>query len=174
MLQHHPYKSYRNIKSYVATRMVQHWENSVVTQEDPCRDPSTQSQPQTLSGREAKNLCRDREGLCRDPNHQACLGTVSRHGDPCRNTKPEKSVSHAPSRTRMPVAYAQARLCAWLKNPVATRKTLSLHRLEKPYRDINFSVVTEDLKWAVGLSGPPAPLIFPFSFLSIHPNHNTQ
>ena len=128
MLQHHPYKSYRDIKSYVATRMVQHWENSVATQEDPCRDPSTQSQPQTLSGREAKNLCLDREGLCRDPNHQACLGTMSRHGDPCRNTKPEKFVSHAPSRTRMPVAHAQAGSCAWLKNPVATLKTLSLHR----------------------------------------------
>ena len=41
-----------------------------------------------------KNLCRDRENLCRNPNHPAGLGTVSRHGDPCCDTEPKGSVLH--------------------------------------------------------------------------------
>ena len=42
-----------------------------------------------------KNLCCDREDLCRDPNRPTCLGIVSRHGDPCRDTKPESFVTRA-------------------------------------------------------------------------------
>ena len=36
------------------------------------------------------NLCHGREGLYRDLNHPACLGTVSRHGDACRDTEPAR------------------------------------------------------------------------------------
>ena len=43
----------------------------------------------------SKNLCCDREGLCRDPNHPTYLGTVSRHGDPYHDTEPESSVARA-------------------------------------------------------------------------------
>ena len=42
------------------------------------------------------NICRNREGLCRNPNHPACLGLVSRHGDPCRDIEPKSSVVCAP------------------------------------------------------------------------------
>ena len=39
----------------------------------PCRDTKFMSRCGT------KNLCCDRESLCRDPNRPACLGTLSRH-----------------------------------------------------------------------------------------------
>ena len=71
--------------------------NPVATQGDPCRDLNL-TQAQTLSRHKVyvvtwgQNLCRDRESLCRDPNHPSCLGTVSRHGDPNRDTEQESSV----------------------------------------------------------------------------------
>ena len=53
-----------------------------------------------------KNLCRDKEGLYRDPNHPACLGTVSRQGDLCWDTEPE-ALSYA-----YDVACTQVGSCA--------------------------------------------------------------
>ena len=44
-----------------------------------------------------KNLCREKEGLCHNPNYLAYLGTVSRHKDPCRDTDPEGSVTCVPA-----------------------------------------------------------------------------
>ena len=54
------------------------------------------------------NLCRNREGLCHNPNHLACLGTVSRHRDPCRDIELESSVvcaRCAVARTSQPRAW---------------------------------------------------------------------
>ena len=47
-----------------------------------------------------KSLYRDREGLYPDLNHQVCLGTMSRHGDPYRDTELESAVPRAPSLSR--------------------------------------------------------------------------
>ena len=142
----------------------------------PCRDTKF------LSRNEAKNLCRDRESLYHDPNRPVCLGTLSRHGDPCHDTGPEALSSalaalsrSRPIRTCMPVARTLKSSCA------PGLRTLSRHGrpcrntgVEKPCHDRNFSIAVEDLKCVVALSGPPAPLVFPFSFLSLHPNLNTQ
>ena len=54
------------------------------------------------------NLCRNKEGLCRNPNHLACLGTVSRHKDPYRDIELESSVvcaRCAVARTSQPRAW---------------------------------------------------------------------
>ena len=65
-----------------------------------CRDTGT------------KNLCCDREGLCRDPNHPVSLGTMLQHGDPCRDIELESSVE------RVSQPRAQAGSCAWPENHV--------------------------------------------------------
>ena len=116
-----------------------------------------------------KNLCRKRESLYRNPNRPACLGTLSRHGDPYRDTGPKGSVARA----CLSSAPRPGRALGL--------RTLSRHgrpccdiRLEEPCHDINFSVATEDPKWSVAPSSPPIPPVFPFSFLSIHLNLNTQ
>ena len=74
----------------------------------PCRDtrrPLSQPKPSPAPNPVATlnfcldigltNLCRERESLCRDPNHPACLETVSQHRDPCRDTEPESSIARA-------------------------------------------------------------------------------
>ena len=58
-----------------------------------------------------KNLCRDRESLCRDPNRHVGLGTMSRHEGLCRDTEPKSSVASAMSlhcHTRISFAVACA------------------------------------------------------------------
>ena len=42
-----------------------------------------------------KKLYHDRESLYLDPNLPACLGTLSRHGDPYPDTEPESSIACA-------------------------------------------------------------------------------
>ena len=102
-----------------------------------------------------KNPCHDREGLCRDPNHPASLGTMLRHRDPCHDTEPESFVA----RVHCTIERAHctvARICL-LSTPRSGRapglRTMS--RNEKPLRDtgLAFSVATETQKWAVAHSG---------------------
>ena len=116
-----------------------------------------------------KNLFHDRESLCRYPNHPVGLGTVSRHRDPYLNIKPEGSVARA-SQPRACLS------CAPRLGHAPGLRTLSRHGkpyhdigLEKPCCDGNFSVATEDPKWAVALSSPPAPLVFLLLFIPKHP-----
>ena len=75
------------------------------------------------------NSCRDTrpKNLCHNPNHPACLGTVSRHRDLYHDTDPESSIPRA----SQPHAHAcRARLnrvvrlawepCQDMKDPVET------------------------------------------------------
>ena len=69
----------------------------------------------SLSRHKAKNkLCCDTESLYRDPNSPTCLGTMSRHGEPGRDTGPEKSVAPAPRSSAYPghVATCQRAPCS--------------------------------------------------------------
>ena len=100
-----------------------------------------------LSRRGTKNLCHDKESLRRYTDCPACLGTLSRYGDPCRNTGPRSSVArmlrchmHAClSHERMPIARAHA----FSTRPFLSRtpklghasclRTLSLPRIIPPW-----------------------------------------
>ena len=83
--QHHPCKPYRNIKSFVVTGMTQPSENSIATQGDPCCDPNTWSQPQTLSQHKISVATRGQKSLSRSKppsfprNPVAIWKTLSRH-----------------------------------------------------------------------------------------------
>ena len=52
-----------------------------------------------------------------------------------------------------PIAHAQTQSCAWPMHPVATRMTLSRHKVKGTVSRQTFSVATKDLKWAVAHSG---------------------
>ena len=92
MLQHHPWKPCHDIKSSVATEMASLGKNLSQHKGDPCRDPSTQSQPQTLlrhkiyvATRGQKSLSRQRKPLLRPKppnmlgNPVATRKSLSRH-----------------------------------------------------------------------------------------------
>ena len=161
-------------------------------------------------------LCRDTRGPLSRPKHLVPALNLVVTQNFCCNTGPKYL-----SRQRKPLSRPKP--LNMLRNPVATRRSMSRHKarklcrahtlrclahvlvaharllreprpgcapglrtlsrhgrschdtgLKKPYRGRIFSIVTEDPKWAVTLSSPPAPLVFPFSFLSIHLNLNTQ
>ena len=151
--QHHPCKPCRDIKSSVAIGITQPWENSVATQGDPCRDPNTLSQPQTLlrhkiyvTRRGQKSLSRHRKPLSR-PKPPSMLGNpiVTR-----RSLSKHRSIKLC--HTRVPFVHTCLSRAPRPGRTLGLR-TLSRHGrpchytvLEKPYRDINFSVATEDPK----------------------------
>ena len=63
--QHHPWKPCRDIKSSVATEMASFGKTLSWHKGDPCRDPSTQSQPHTLSRHKIYVVIRGQKSLSR-------------------------------------------------------------------------------------------------------------
>ena len=124
----------------------------------------------TITTQGPKELCRDRENLCCDLSHPACLGTLSHH----RKTVLQHRARRL-CRMRWTAVVSACR-CTHLGrvvrsswDPVATQETLLRHMAGETLSRHNFSVVIEDPKWAVALPGPPTPPVpFFFSFLK-HP-----
>ena len=73
----------------------------------------------------------DREGLCRDLNHPTCLGTMSRHRDPCLDTEflSRHRADKPISRQRRPLLPPKPPNTPG--NNVATWRSLSRHKARK-------------------------------------------
>ena len=68
-----------------------------LSQPKPSPDSNPVSRLNFCHDTRPKNLCREKEGLCHNPNYLAYLRTVSRHEDPCRDTEQEGSVTCVPT-----------------------------------------------------------------------------
>ena len=167
--------------------MVEPWENSVATQGDPCRDLNTLSQPQTLSQHKISVVTRGQKSLSRQRNPLSQTKPSSMPRNPIATQRSLSqhrarklcrvliALSRArPNSTHMFVVRAQAGSCAWPENPIATRKTMSRHKARETLSQHKFLCRNRGPKMGSSPLWSSYTSSFPFSFLSIHSNLNTQ
>ena len=90
--QHHPWKTLSRHKIFYPDQNVPPLGKLCRDTRRPLSRPKPGPAPNPVT---TLNFCRDTwpKNLCCDPTNPACLGTVSRNGDPCSDTKPKISIA---------------------------------------------------------------------------------